>query len=182
MTTLIIDAKKHRVYADGRMTSSDSVLAEKTVKCWAIAWRTPTTASKQSCLLTGAGDWAIILLLRDWLAAGTDSFPAWAASKGYVLEKAATASVYLLAQNGGIWAFMPPFYRPERVTPESRYLCDGSGYLAASGALEAFGNNGMCAAKALKIACKLDMGSGGRLSRFFLADDGSLVQEIIRDC
>jgi len=182
MTTLIIDTKKTAVYADGRMTGNGSILSEKTPKCWAVQWRTPTDARKAPCLLTGAGDWATILLLRDWLAADTDSFPGWAASHGYLLDKDETAGLYLLTQHNELWTFMPPFYRPERIIPDSRYICDGSGYPSAAAALEALGDSGAYAVKALKIACKLDMGSGGRLSRYSLAKDGSLKQEIIEDC
>jgi len=180
MTTLIIDTKKTAVYTDGRMTSNDSILGEKTQKCWSVAWCSPTALRKQRCMITGAGDWGLIGILREWLRTGDENFLLWCAAHNFNILPEATAGVYVLTEAGEVWLFMPPFYRPELHVPESRYICDGSGYMAAQAALLALGD--AHATQALKIAKKLDMGSGGCLSRYSLAKDGSLKQEIIEDC
>lgn len=146
MTTIAWDGKT--LATDGRATNNDVVESDHTKKLYKIKGGIHGYVSCAIC-----GNYVDALKIIKWIKSGmTDDFPE--------IDKETSASVLCIKKDNTL-----EIYRSANKgfpLPHKGLYTDGSGWELAMGAMEA----GATAVEAVKIACRRDVHSGGKIQSY----------------
>lgn len=167
MSTILFDPKSRSLYADSRAVQGDAVFDDNQTKLFVIN----IEELGGECLFAGAGAEEVLEHTKSWLEGLRPAKPE------FIKDDDLHMMALILTKNGSIYAINSPYFEYYLCPNQDAIQAIGTGAKFALAAMQIEDN----AAKAMVVAKRMDVYSGGATKRGVFGNENWHITELIPD-